>query len=79
MEIENLERKFEKISRQLDEETNLDATISDLENHSMLSSKIVKAFESEIFTLKEQVMQLDALNRTLKTECYANTIVIPEL
>jgi len=77
--IENLEKKFEDISRQLDEETNLDETISDLENYSVLSFKFVMAFESEILTLKDQVMQLYALNRTLKNECYANTLSIPEL
>ncbi len=78
-EIESLERKFEKIYRQLDEDINLDETIYDLENYSKQSLRILKAFESDVITLKEQVMQLDALNRTLKAECYANTIFIPEL
>lgn len=78
-DIKLLELKFDKISEKLDENSELDETIDYLEAYSKVSSEIIQQFEVEIVRLKEQVVELDALNRTLKHECYSNTIFIPEL
>ncbi len=78
-DIKLLELKFDKISEKLDENSELDETINYLEAYSKVSSEIIQQFENEIVRLKEQVLELDALNRTLKHECYSNTIFIPEL
>ena len=78
-EIESLGQKFDDIIRKLGGLLNLDETISELENYSEMSYKIVEQYQLDIVILKEQVLQLDMLNKTLKTECFANTIFIPEL
>lgn len=78
-DIKFLELKFEKISEKLGENSELDEAIDYLEAYARTSSEIIHQFEMEIVRLKEQIMELDALNRTLKHECYSNTIFIPEL
>lgn len=78
-DIQKLEAKFDAILKEIGDETDIDESIEYLEHYSQLSYQIVKEYEFQIVHLKEQVQQLDSLNRTLKSECYANTIFIPEL
>lgn len=78
-DIQKLEAKFDAILKEIGDETNIDESIESLEHYSQLSYQIVKQYEFQVVRLREQVLQLDSLNRTLKSECYANTIFIPEL
>ena len=78
-DIKSLEAKFDAILKEIGDETKIDESLEDLEHHYQLSYETAKLYEIQIVQLKEQVLQLDSLNRTLKTECYANTIFIPEL
>ncbi len=74
-----MENKFDQILKELELNTELDENIENLERYSIISYEIVKQYEAEIVYLKQQVMDLEKLNETLKRECYANTIFIPEL
>ena len=38
-----------------------------------------KKYEYEVNYLRDQVEQLDQINRSLERKCYANTVAKPEL
>ena len=78
-DIERLQNKFDKLSNEISKNFDLDESILNLERKTKLSLNIALQYEYEVTYLKQQVSDLELLNRTLKTECYANTVVIPEL
>jgi hypothetical protein len=79
-DIEKLQEKFDLLTKQIEKNFNIDETILNLEKKSKLSLNIALQYDYEVNYLKQQVNDLEALNRTLRRECYnTNTIVIPEL
>lgn len=79
-DIEKLQKKFDLLTKQIEKNFAMDDAILNLEKKTKLSLNIVLQYDYEVNYLKQQVNELDALNRTLKRECYnTNTIVIPEL
>ena len=78
-DIKKLESNFDSIADEIAFNSDVDETLDSMEKYASLSLKVIRQYEAEIVYLKQQVLELDQLNRTLKHECFANTIFIPEL
>lgn len=78
-DIVRLQRKFDQLSSQMDSDSKLDESISNLERSTKSLLNKAKQYELEVEYLREQVKDLDNINVSLKRECYANTVAKPEL
>ena len=78
-DIVRLQRKFTQLSSQMDSDSKLDESISNLERSTKSLLNKAKQYELEVEYLREQVKDLDNINISLKRECYANTVAKPEL
>lgn len=78
-EILRLQRKFEQISSQLDNEYQIDESISNLERSSKDLLSTAKQYQYQVEFLRKQVENLEQINNSLERKCFANTVVKPEL
>ena len=74
-----MQSKFNQLSSQMDSDSKLDESISNLERSTKSLLNKAKQYELEVEYLREQVKDLDNINISLKRECYANTVAKPEL
>lgn len=74
-----MQLKFDSLSKEIEKNFQIDEALANLERKTKLSLNIVLQYDFEVSYLRQQVNDLDTLNRTLKSECYKNTIVKPEL
>lgn len=78
-DIDRLQAKFDKLSKEMEKNFQMDEAIANLERKTKLSLNLVMQYDYEVNHLKQQVEDLDMLNRTLRSECYTITLVKPEL
>ena len=78
-DLVRLQRKFEQISAQLDNENTIDESISNLEKNTRVLLSTARQYEYQVKKLREQVENLELINNTLERKCFKNTIAKPEL
>ena len=78
-EIVRLKQKFEQISLQLDNDYQIDESISSLERNSKDLLSTAKQYQYQVDFLQKQVENLEEINNSLERKCFANTVVKPEL
>ncbi|CAF0707486.1 unnamed protein product [Brachionus calyciflorus] len=78
-DIERLKTKFQMISAMLDEETQLDESIQNLERNTKYLLQTAREYQFRLDELSSQVKNLEDINNSLERKCYANTFAKPEL
>jgi hypothetical protein len=78
-DILRLQRKFEKISSELDNESSIDESISNLEKNAKYFLGTLKQYKYQVESLRKQVENLELINNSLERKCFKNTIAKPEL
>ncbi len=78
-DIIRLQRKFEQISAQLDNEGTVDEAISTLEKNTKDLVTSAKRSKIQVEYLRKQVETLELINNSLERKCFKNTIAKPEL
>ena len=78
-DVIRLKQKFEKLSFNLDNNNQIDESISNLEKSTKYLLNTAKQYKFQIEHLKKQVDNLEMINNSLERKCFANTIAKPEL
>lgn len=73
-EIVRLQRKFDQISSQLDNDYNIDESINNLEKSTKDLLNTAKQYQYQVQHLREQVENLERINNSLERKCFKNTI-----
>lgn len=78
-DITRLQKKFEKLSLELDSDTQIDESISNLEKNTRNLLNTAKQYKYQVDFLRKQIENLENINDSLERRCFSNKITKPEL
>jgi len=78
-DITRLQQKFEKLSAELDNDTQIDESISNLEKNTKYLLNTAKQYKYQVDHLRKQIENLESINDSLERKCFSNKITKPEL
>ena len=78
-DITRLQKKFEQLSSDIDNDTQIDESISNLEKNTNYLLNTAKQYKFQVEHLRKQIENLESINDSLERKCFSNKITKPEI
>jgi predicted RNase H-like nuclease (RuvC/YqgF family) len=78
-DIVRLQKRFDELSSQLDNDRQIDESIVSLEKSTKYLLNTAKQYKYQVDYLRKEIENLEIINNSLERKCFANTFAKPEL